>query len=148
MKEFTLNNLLFEGEYLNGKKWNGKFYDFDGNLISEIENGNGQGEEHNDLGYVIFKGEYLNGMWWNGEYNIYNDNDNNLTFSCQILNGIRNGYIIYDNYIKIRYEGEYLNGIKNGKAKEYILISGFSFNLIIIRMFLLAKKNYYLKENI
>ena len=33
-----MGNLIFEGEYLNGKKWNGKLkkYNFQGNL-SEVE---------------------------------------------------------------------------------------------------------------
>ena len=36
-------NLIFEGEYLNGKKWNGKVKDYD------------------DNGLVIFRGNYING---------------------------------------------------------------------------------------
>jgi len=35
--------LVFEGEYLNGKRWNGK------------------GKEYDYDGKLIFKGEYLNG---------------------------------------------------------------------------------------
>ena len=46
-KEYNGNDgkLIFEGEYLNGKRWNGKIkeYDYDGELI--------------------FEGEYLNGQW-------------------------------------------------------------------------------------
>ena len=33
--------MIFEGEYLNGKKWNGKGYDKKGNIIYQLNNGNG-----------------------------------------------------------------------------------------------------------
>ena len=39
-KEYYLNNsLLFEGEYLNGKRWNGLGYNINGKLEYEIKNG-------------------------------------------------------------------------------------------------------------
>ena len=44
--------LIFEGEYLNWKRWNGK------------------GKEYNNLGELIFEGEYLNGKKWNKKKNI------------------------------------------------------------------------------
>ena len=59
--------LLFEGEYLNGKRNGiGKVYDYwNGKLIFEGEylNGerNGIGKEYNEDGKKIFEGEYLNG---------------------------------------------------------------------------------------
>ena len=34
--------LIFEGEYLNNKKWNGKKYDEKSNIIYELINGNGK----------------------------------------------------------------------------------------------------------
>ena len=34
--------LLFEGEYLNGKKWNGKGYNENGELTYELKSGNGK----------------------------------------------------------------------------------------------------------
>jgi len=39
-----LYELLFEGEYLNGKRWNGK------------------GKEYDSDGKLLFKGEYSNGI--------------------------------------------------------------------------------------
>ena len=58
--------LLFEGEYLNGKKWKGKRMEYSllGILVLENEylNGekNGKGKEYD--GYrLIYDGEYLNG---------------------------------------------------------------------------------------
>ena len=58
------NKLLFEGEFINGKRnGKGKKYNIYGNLIFEGEylNGkrNGKGKEYNDKGEIIFEGEYL-----------------------------------------------------------------------------------------
>ena len=51
-KEYNYNReLIFEGEYLNGKKWNG------------------QGKEY-DYGKLKFEGEYLNGKKMEKEKNI------------------------------------------------------------------------------
>ena len=38
---YKSNLRKFEGEYLNGKKWTGRGYNFDGNLEFELKNGNG-----------------------------------------------------------------------------------------------------------
>ena len=35
------DDIIFEGEYLNGHKWNGKGYDINKNIINEIKNGKG-----------------------------------------------------------------------------------------------------------
>ena len=43
VKEYYHNKLIFEGEYLNGQRWNGK------------------GKEYNYNGELEFEGEYLNG---------------------------------------------------------------------------------------
>ena len=45
--------MIFEGEFLNGKKWNGKGKDY-----------------YND---IEFEGEYLNGKRWNGHFKEYED---------------------------------------------------------------------------
>ena len=36
------NKLEFEGEYLNGKRWNGKLYDYNKDLIYELKDGKGK----------------------------------------------------------------------------------------------------------
>ena len=56
-KEYFKNNdnVKFEGEYLKGKKWNGKGQTF------EIINGKGNLQDYNDDDELLFKGEYLNG---------------------------------------------------------------------------------------
>ena len=72
--------MAFEGEYLNGKRWNGKGKEFDykGNFVFEGEYLNGKynkGKELNILihpikmeGYIEnFEGDYLNGKKWNGK---------------------------------------------------------------------------------
>ena len=55
------NNLEYEGEYIYDKKWNGKGYDENGNIIYELINGNSKVKEYNDFnGLLEFEGEYLN----------------------------------------------------------------------------------------
>ena len=49
IKEYHNDELIFEGEYLNGKKWNGN------------------GKEYSFYGELIFEGEYLKGQR-NGTY--------------------------------------------------------------------------------
>ena len=115
-KEYNYDDkLLFEGEYLNGKR-NGKGKEYyDGKLIFEGEylNGerNGKGKEYDHIyGNLRFEGEYLNGEKWNG--NGYN-NDN-------IIYSLKNGkgsIKEYDYDGKLEFEGEYLNGKRNGKGK-------------------------------
>jgi antitoxin component YwqK of YwqJK toxin-antitoxin module len=88
-KEYFIDsNIIFEGEYLNGKRWNGKGYDKNRKIIFEIKNGNGKVKEFgtyyknlivdindktdNILYYLKFEGEYLNGLK-NGKGKEYND---------------------------------------------------------------------------
>ena len=69
------NKLLFEGEYINGKRngkrnGKGKEYNYDGKLEfeGEFNNGkrNGEGKEYFDDNKIKFEGEYLKGERWNG----------------------------------------------------------------------------------
>ena len=96
------NKLMFEGYYLNNKKWNGKGYDINGNIIYELINGNCivKGYHEVDLQIkIIYEGEYKNGK----------------------KNGKGKEYYYMD---KILYEGEYLNGKRHGKGKQYYYIDG------------------------
>ena len=55
----------------------------------------------------------------NGKAKEYSDDDNNLVYEGEYLNGKRNGKgkeFIND---WLFYEGEYLNGKRNGKGKTY-----------------------------
>ena len=81
--------LVFEGEYLIGKR-------------------NGKGKEYYD-GKLKFEGEYLNGLR-NGKGKEYNYKGN-LIFEGEFLNGLRNGKGKgYDSDCKLIFEGEYLYG--------------------------------------
>ena len=96
MKEFeiTTDKLIFEGEYLNGKR-------------------NGKGKEYYDNGKLKYEGEYLNGKNWNGKG--YNKNG---IIDFQIEDG--NGKIKeYNRSGELKFYGKYKNGEKNGKGKEY-----------------------------
>jgi len=55
------NNLKYKGEYKEGKIWNGKGYDINGKLEFEVKEGNGKIKEYKNDGKLIFEGEYLNG---------------------------------------------------------------------------------------
>ena len=133
-KEYLLK---FEGQYLNGKKWNGKGFDQKGNIIYILKNGNGKVKEYDYNGVLEFEGELINGER-NGNGKEYYD-DGKLKFEGEYLNGKiwngkgvdRNGNILYivkdgkgkvKEYFRngvLKFEGEYLNGEKNGKGKEY-----------------------------
>ena len=130
-------DLLFEGEYLNGKR-NGKGKEYEnGKLIFEGEylnaERNGKGKEYDYKGDLEFEGEYLYFFrikgkcyinkkleyegefrydWkWNGKG--YDDSGNLI---YELING--NGKVKEFNG-KLKFEGEYLNGKRNGKGKEY-----------------------------
>ena len=99
-KEYDENKLIFEGEYLNGKRnGKGKEYYNDGELKFEGEylNGerNGKGKEYDYNGELIFEGDYLNGERWNGKGKEYYNNG------------------------ELAFEGQYLNGERHSKGKEY-----------------------------
>ena len=98
-KDDYINNYIkFEGEFLNGKKWNGKGYDKERNIIYELKNGNGYIKkyhyEYYNRSHLIFEGEYKNGEK-NGKGKEYNTSG------------------------RLIFEGEYKDGKKHGKGKEY-----------------------------
>jgi len=124
-KEYKYGELKFEGEYLNGKRnGKGKEYDYNGELEykGEFLNGkrNGKGREYYKNGKLKFEGEYLNGER-NGKGKEYYK-DGELKFEGEYLNGKRwngKGREYYKNG-ELKFEGEYLNGKRwNGKGKEY-----------------------------
>ena len=117
-KEFDRkNNLIFEGKYLNGKRWEGLIYNKEENLEYQIKNGNGKVKEiYNDFYKTIFEGEYINGEK-NGKFKIFYSY-NKLESEGQYINGKMHGKII--EYIgSFKGEYEYINGEKNGLCKEY-----------------------------
>ena len=86
-KEYIKNKLNYEGEYLFDKKWKGKGYDNRGNIIYEINNGNGKIKEYYDNGQLKFEGEYINGIK-NGKVKEYYE-DGELKYNEEYLNGIK-----------------------------------------------------------
>ena len=115
-KDDYINNYIkFEGEFLNGKKWNGKGYDKKRNIIYELKNGNGYIKkyyyEYYNRGHLIFEGEYKNGEK-NGKGKEYN-NYGNLIFEGEYKDGKKNGKgKKYYNGKELIFEGEYLKGKK------------------------------------
>ena len=88
VKEYDKNNgnLIFEGEYLNGKR-------------------NGKGKEYDRYGILLFEGDYLNGDRWNGKgYN----GSNNIVY--ELKNG--KGNVKEYNFGKLKFEGEYIKGFR------------------------------------
>ena len=155
-KEYYKNgNILFEGIYKKGKRWEGKGYDPKGNIKYEIKYGKGYIKEYDYInGLLIFEGEYLNGEI-NGKGKEY-DHKGNLIFEGNYINGVINGIgkeydegnlifegeykngkkngrgIEYDKNCKILFEGEYINGEKNGKGIEYDKYGNFIFEGLYI----------------
>ena len=88
-KEYINEKLVYEGDYLYDKKWNGKGYDKNGNVIYELINGNGKIKEYAQYnGNLLFEGEYVNGLR-NGKGKEYNY-DGKLAFEVEYLNN-KNG---------------------------------------------------------
>ena len=70
-KEYYENGKLkYEVEYLNGKRWKGKGYNIDNEIILEIENG--KGKEYYFDGKLKFEVEFRNERVWIGKrYNYF-----------------------------------------------------------------------------
>ena len=92
-KYYINEKLEYEGEFLFNKKWNGKGYDKYGNIIYELNNGNGKvreyysgGKECDCDGELEFEGEYLNGKRNRKEKVYYNGKQ---LFEVDCLNGLK-----------------------------------------------------------
>ena len=138
-KEYNQDNKLkYEGEYINGKLWNGKGFNINGIKVFEIINGNGKVKEYDYNGKLLFEGEYLNGeingkgkeydiidgkLEYEGEY-LYNKKwngkgyDENGNIIYELNNGTGKGKE-YNYYGKLIFEGEYSNDKRNGRGYEY-----------------------------
>ena len=115
--DYVNNKLRFDGEYLNGKKWNGKLFDEHGIIICEIKDGKGSLKEYNRNKVLIYEAKFLNGEL-NGKVREFND-EGQLIFEGEDLCGILNGKVKEYEYGRISFEGEYLYGHKR-KGKEYM----------------------------
>ena len=92
VKEYDEGELVFEGQYINGKR-------------------HGKGKEYNYQGYLLFEGEYLNGKR-NGKGKEYYWNSGKLEFEGGYLNDNDNKWNGkgYDFFGNILYE------LKDGKG--------------------------------
>ena len=118
-KEFYGDGKLkYEGEYLNGKRWNGKGYNKNGIMEFQLKDGKGEGKEYNNNDELEFEGEYINGerSGKGKEYDCLGE----LIYEGEYLNGKRNGKgEEYDYLGKLEFVGEYLNGKRwNGKGYD------------------------------
>ena len=110
--------MTFEGEYFNGKKWNGTLETTDdNNKLYELKNGNGH----------FIELELILGYYFEGEY----------------INGSKNGKGKEYRFGKLFYEGQYLNDLKNGKGKEYDQDGHLIFEGIYLYNHRLSGKEYY-----
>jgi len=119
-KEFLAGNLLFEGEYENGKRWNGKgkeLLNLDITFEGEYINGRKYGKEYDPKGNVIYEGDYIDNKKFNGKGKEFYINGK-LRFDGEYILGQKKGKE-YDNDGNIIFEGEYLNGLRwKGIIKE------------------------------
>ena len=111
--------IKFEGEYLNGKKWNGIAYNNLNTDYYKLQNGKG---------YMI---DISSECFYEGEF----------------VNGEKNGkgkeYYEYLYKGNISYQGEYLNDKRHGKGKEYYKNKNVRFEGIYKYGFKEEGKEYY-----
>ena len=141
-KELYKNGKIqFEGEYINGKRWQGKTYNYMGIEEFEIKEGSGNIREYNYNGIKLYEGDIVKGIkegygkeffqgkveyegiFMNGKREVegveYYSNGN-IEYSGGFKNGERNGDgKLYDLNENLVYEGEFNCGNWNGKGKEY-----------------------------
>ena len=120
-KEYIKDILIYEGIYILDKKWEGKGFDKNGNIIYELKKGSGLIKEFDNELRLKYEGEYKNGRR-NGKGKEYFEDI--LIFEGEFYNGERwNGIGKYwqkiGDKLFITFDGEYKNGKKNGKGKEY-----------------------------
>ena len=93
-KELYKNGkILFEGEYLNGKRWNGNIYNILGIKEFEITEGSGYINDYNINGIRIYSGYFAKGI--------------KQGFGSEYFEG------------KIEYEGIFINGKRDIEGTEY-----------------------------
>ena len=116
VKEYFNDKLIFEGEYFNGKRWNGKVYYL--NKYSELKDGKGFIVEENIHNHHKIEGNYFNGRMNGKVKEYYNDK---LIFEGEYINGKRNGKgkEYWNDKLKLKFDGEYLNDKRIGIGKEY-----------------------------
>ena len=134
---------IWKGNYNfdNQKHGKGEEYDIDGNIIFEGEYENGLKKEGKEFYYINqklkYEGNYLNNKWYEGNlFNIKNEEKYEIKSGNGIIKEFyENGCLYYEGELKggkkegkgkiydingsLIYDGKLINGIKNGKGKEY-----------------------------
>jgi antitoxin component YwqK of YwqJK toxin-antitoxin module len=114
---YSNGKIQFDGEYLNGRRWNGQTYTFNGIKEFDIINGEGYIREYNIHGIKTYEGDIVNGI----KEGFGKDfSQGKIEYEGIFKNGKREveGVEYYSNGRK-EYEGGYLGGERNGKGKEY-----------------------------
>jgi len=135
-KEYFDNlKIQFEGEYINGKRWNGKVYDFNGNEEFELMFGEIKQkydiitiENYNiifwlDCNYkhVCISGT-INGSFKNIDNRMFKEcKYGELIFEGELIKKERNGKGKEYFFDELIYEGEYMDGKRYGFGKEYYI---------------------------
>ena len=100
----TVKFIIFEWEYLNGKRWNGKGYDKENNIVCETKNGKGNIKGYDNSEILLSEYEILN-CERNGKCKIYRNKKLELKFELIYFKGkLWNGKE-YNNNLLI-YEGK------------------------------------------
>ena len=88
------------------KKWKGKVYDLQNNIIYELKDGNGYKNEYDNIYvHLMYEGEYTNGeLNWKG--NEYVSINSKLIFKGEYKNGKRKEEGIIFTY-KGQYKGQF-----------------------------------------
>jgi len=116
-KEYVKGILEYEGEFIYEKRWNGKGYDENLNVIYEIINGSGNNIKiYNSFGELEYEGDYLKGQR-NGKGKKYENGG--LKYEGEFLNNKRNGIGKEYKNNEIIYEGKFYNDERSGRGKEY-----------------------------
>ena len=119
IKYYSNGNILYEGNFINGKfNGNGKYYYDDGDyFIGEYKNGlrNGKGTMYYSNGKIMYEGDWINDKAEGNGKAIY-ENDEYYIGQCK--NGLPNGKgaIYYSNEL-LKYEGDWINGKFEGNGK-------------------------------
>ena len=97
---------------MNGNKWEGTGYNFEGIKIFDLKDGKGKIKEYNEDGILIFEGELNNGKKWNGT--IYDMDRKNKYVIKEGNSKIQK----YNSSNKLIFDGNYVNGHKEGNAYD------------------------------
>ena len=119
---YTMNKKLkYEGNYRNGKWYNGKLFNLVNNYIYGIKSGNGIIKEFHENGCLAYDGEIKDGKK-EGNGKIYDDTGS-LIYDGIVINGFKNGKgKEYDKNRNLIFEGIF----ENGKRKKIDLINKYN----------------------